>query len=182
MIPELGHFALILALLVAIAQGALPLAGAAYGEPRLMALSKPAARAVNPNWEQGGKSVRYGTIRPTSTGTGVWCYDFYRRWQIVENHPGKLLNRCLPGIAVTPSDANGACGHRRDERTNLHQSVLDRSHSRQCRQCRQECATHTRCYHLAQRLEAGCLEFVALSRCSGAADGERLITHAMPLL
>ena len=45
MIPELGHFALILALLVAIAQGALPLAGAAYGEPRLMAFSKPAARA-----------------------------------------------------------------------------------------------------------------------------------------
>ena len=45
MIPELGHFALILALLVAIVQGALPLAGAAYGEPRLMALSKPAARA-----------------------------------------------------------------------------------------------------------------------------------------
>jgi len=44
-IPELGHFALILALLVAIAQSALPLAGAAYGEPRLMALSKPAARA-----------------------------------------------------------------------------------------------------------------------------------------
>jgi len=38
-IPELGHFALILALLVAIAQGALPLAGATYGEPRLMALS-----------------------------------------------------------------------------------------------------------------------------------------------
>ena len=45
MIPELGHFALILALLVAIAQGALPLAGAAYGEPRLMALAKPAAHA-----------------------------------------------------------------------------------------------------------------------------------------
>ena len=45
MIPELGHFALILALLVAIAQGTLPLAGAAYGESRLMALAKPAARA-----------------------------------------------------------------------------------------------------------------------------------------
>jgi cytochrome c-type biogenesis protein CcmF len=44
-IPELGHFALILALLVAIAQSTLPLAGAAYGEPRLMALAKPAARA-----------------------------------------------------------------------------------------------------------------------------------------
>jgi cytochrome c-type biogenesis protein CcmF len=45
MIPELGHFALILALLVAIAQSTLPLAGAAYGEPRLMALAKPAASA-----------------------------------------------------------------------------------------------------------------------------------------
>jgi cytochrome c-type biogenesis protein CcmF len=44
-IPELGHFALILALLVAIAQSTLPLAGAAYGEPRLMALAKPSARA-----------------------------------------------------------------------------------------------------------------------------------------
>jgi cytochrome c-type biogenesis protein CcmF len=44
-IPELGHFALILALLVALAQGALPLAGAALGEPRLMALARPAARA-----------------------------------------------------------------------------------------------------------------------------------------
>jgi cytochrome c-type biogenesis protein CcmF len=45
MIPELGHFALILALLVAIAQGTLPLAGAAMGAPRLMALARPAARA-----------------------------------------------------------------------------------------------------------------------------------------
>jgi cytochrome c-type biogenesis protein CcmF len=44
-IPELGNFALILALLVAIAQATLPLAGAAYAEPRLMALAKPAARA-----------------------------------------------------------------------------------------------------------------------------------------
>jgi len=44
-IPELGNFALILALLVAIAQSTLPLAGAAYGEPRLMALAQPAARA-----------------------------------------------------------------------------------------------------------------------------------------
>ena len=45
MIPELGHFALILALLVALVQGTLPLAGAAFGEPRLMALARPAARA-----------------------------------------------------------------------------------------------------------------------------------------
>jgi len=44
MIPELGHFALILALLVAIVQSTLPLAGAALGAPRLMALARPAAR------------------------------------------------------------------------------------------------------------------------------------------
>ena len=31
MIPEIGHFALILALLVAIAQGSLPMLGAARG-------------------------------------------------------------------------------------------------------------------------------------------------------
>jgi cytochrome c-type biogenesis protein CcmF len=44
-IPELGHFALILALLVALAQGTLPLAGAAFDHPRLMALARPTARA-----------------------------------------------------------------------------------------------------------------------------------------
>src|SRR5450631_3702659 len=45
MIPELGHFALILALLVALVQGTLPMIGAAVGAPRLMALARPTARA-----------------------------------------------------------------------------------------------------------------------------------------
>src|SRR5208282_6219267 len=45
MTPEVGHFALILALLVAIVQSTLPLAGAALARPRLMALARPAARA-----------------------------------------------------------------------------------------------------------------------------------------
>jgi cytochrome c-type biogenesis protein CcmF len=45
MIPELGHFALILALLVALAQGTLPLWGAYRRDAALMALAKPAARA-----------------------------------------------------------------------------------------------------------------------------------------
>ena len=44
MIPELGHFALILALLVATVQGTMPLLGAAIGAPRLMALARPTAR------------------------------------------------------------------------------------------------------------------------------------------
>ena len=45
MIPELGHFALILALLVALAQGTIPLWGAYRRDAALMALAKPAARA-----------------------------------------------------------------------------------------------------------------------------------------
>jgi len=43
MIPELGHFALILAFAVAIVQGTLPLIGAARGDARLMALGSTAA-------------------------------------------------------------------------------------------------------------------------------------------
>ncbi|TAJ86393.1 MAG: heme lyase CcmF/NrfE family subunit [Reyranella sp.] len=43
MIPELGHFALILALAVALVQGTLPLVGASRGDLRLMALGRTAA-------------------------------------------------------------------------------------------------------------------------------------------
>lgn len=45
MIPELGQLALILALLMALLQGVLPLAGTRYGIPSWAALAKPAARA-----------------------------------------------------------------------------------------------------------------------------------------
>ncbi|HMM53479.1 MAG TPA: heme lyase CcmF/NrfE family subunit [Candidatus Desulfobacillus sp.] len=45
MIPELGSFALILALLVALVQGTLPLAGAARGSRPWIGLARPAARA-----------------------------------------------------------------------------------------------------------------------------------------
>ena len=45
MIPELGHFALILALIVALLQGTLPLAGAAHNSRPWIALARPAARA-----------------------------------------------------------------------------------------------------------------------------------------
>jgi len=44
MIPELGHFALILALCIALVQGTLPLLGAARGNAGLMALARPAAQ------------------------------------------------------------------------------------------------------------------------------------------
>jgi cytochrome c-type biogenesis protein CcmF len=43
MIPELGHFALILALMMATAQGILPMVGAALGRPQLMATARSLA-------------------------------------------------------------------------------------------------------------------------------------------
>jgi cytochrome c-type biogenesis protein CcmF len=45
MIPELGHFATVLALVMALVQGILPLAGAQTGRTPWMALAKPAATA-----------------------------------------------------------------------------------------------------------------------------------------
>jgi len=47
MIPELGHFALILALCVALAQGILPLAGAHTGHAGWIAFARPATGALN---------------------------------------------------------------------------------------------------------------------------------------
>jgi cytochrome c-type biogenesis protein CcmF len=45
MIPELGQLALSLALVVALLQGVLPLAGAARGDPAWMGVARPAAQA-----------------------------------------------------------------------------------------------------------------------------------------
>ena len=45
MIPEIGHFALILALLVALIQGSFPIIGAARGNAVWMGLARPTARA-----------------------------------------------------------------------------------------------------------------------------------------
>jgi cytochrome c-type biogenesis protein CcmF len=45
MIVELGHFALVLALAVAVLQGTLPMLGAQIGDRRLMAMAAPAANA-----------------------------------------------------------------------------------------------------------------------------------------
>ena len=44
MIPEIGHFALILALLIAIVQATLPIAGAVRGDRVWMSVARPAAR------------------------------------------------------------------------------------------------------------------------------------------
>ena len=44
MIPELGHFALIVALCIALVQSTLPLIGAQTGNARFMAVARPAAQ------------------------------------------------------------------------------------------------------------------------------------------
>ena len=46
MIPELGHYALILALCVALIQGILPLLGAHYGRREFLVLARPAAQTA----------------------------------------------------------------------------------------------------------------------------------------
>ena len=44
MIAEIGHFALILALVVAVVQGTLPMVGAAQGRANWMAVARPSAQ------------------------------------------------------------------------------------------------------------------------------------------
>ena len=59
MIPELGHFALILALLVALVQGALPLIGAQRRDAALMATRQArGARAVRRSWRSRSAASR----------------------------------------------------------------------------------------------------------------------------
>src|SRR5258705_13010546 len=45
MIPEIGQFALVLALMLALTQATLPIIGAAKGIPQLIALARPTAQA-----------------------------------------------------------------------------------------------------------------------------------------
>ena len=45
MIPEIGQFALILALMLALVQATLPLIGATRGIPQLVSVARPAAQA-----------------------------------------------------------------------------------------------------------------------------------------
>ena len=62
MIPEIGHFALILCLALSIVQGVLPLVGAAQGNRALMAVARPAAAA----------NAFFGTV-----AIGCLAYSFY---------------------------------------------------------------------------------------------------------
>ena len=50
MIIEIGHFAVVLALAVAVVQTVLPIWGARTGDERLMAVAEPAALAQSRCW------------------------------------------------------------------------------------------------------------------------------------
>ena len=66
MIPEIGHFALILCLALSIVQGVLPLIGAARGNGALMAVARPAAAA----------NALFGTIAFACLAYSFYISDF----------------------------------------------------------------------------------------------------------
>ncbi len=97
MIAELGHFALILALLVALVQGTLPLAGAQRGRADWIALARPAAEAnfllvmvafacLAASFLQNDFSVAY--VAQTSNSKLPTMYRFAGVWG---GHEGSLL-------------------------------------------------------------------------------------------
>lgn len=96
-IPEIGHFALIIALLMATVQGILPLAGAATRRPLWMAYARPAAAG-----QLAFVLVAYGcltasfllddfsviTVADNSNSLLPWYYKFSAVWG---NHEGSVL-------------------------------------------------------------------------------------------
>nr|WP_319564702.1 heme lyase CcmF/NrfE family subunit [uncultured Rhodoferax sp.] len=97
MIPELGHFALILALLVATALGTLSLAGGQNGRADWMALAKPGAQAL---WLLTGFSflcLTYAfytndfSVLYVSQHSNTLLPDIYRIAAVWGGHEGSLL-------------------------------------------------------------------------------------------
>jgi cytochrome c-type biogenesis protein CcmF len=97
MIPELGHFALVLAFLLAIAQSTLPLVGAARRDPRLMATARPAAEGqmlfvalafAALTWSFVTSDFSVAVVAHNSHSTKPLLYQIAGVWG---NHEGSLL-------------------------------------------------------------------------------------------
>ena len=97
MVPELGHFALILALLLALVQGIFPLVGAARGMPGLVAIARPVAQGqfvfvaiafgcLAYSFLNNDFSVAY--VAENSNSALPWYYRFTAVWG---GHEGSLL-------------------------------------------------------------------------------------------
>jgi len=97
MIVELGHFALILALLVAVMQAVLPIVGAARGDAALMAVARPAAGA-----QAGLVLLAYGaltlafldndfSVRYVAANSNTALPPVYRAAAVWGGHEGSML-------------------------------------------------------------------------------------------
>src|SRR5690625_552716 len=97
MIPEIGHFALILTLFVALAQGGIALAGAARGNATWIGFARPAARAqfflvaisfVLLMWSFIVMDFSVSYVAVNSNSQLPW---FYRMAAVWGGHEGSLL-------------------------------------------------------------------------------------------
>ncbi|HZP94214.1 MAG TPA: heme lyase CcmF/NrfE family subunit, partial [Burkholderiales bacterium] len=97
MIPELGHFALILALLVAASAAALSLAGAARGNAAWMSVARPAAQAQFLAVATAFACLAYAfvsndfsvlNVASNSNSSLPWFYRFAATWG---SHEGSML-------------------------------------------------------------------------------------------
>ncbi len=97
MIPEIGHFALVIALLLAVAQTVMPLAGATLRRPLLMAYARPMASgqflfvaiayaALTASYMLDDFSV--ANVANNSNSMLPWYYKFSAVWG---NHEGSVL-------------------------------------------------------------------------------------------
>jgi len=119
-IPEIGHFALILSLCVALVQGIVPLAGARLGVPEWMAVAAPAARAQALlvlvafcclSWAFFAKDFSVAYVAQNSNSALPWYYRLSAVWGA---HEGSLLlwSLILCGWTVAVAGARRALPER----------------------------------------------------------------------
>jgi cytochrome c-type biogenesis protein CcmF len=101
MIPELGHFALIVALLLAVVQGTLPFVGAQTGNASLMAVARPAALGQLAFIGLAFASLAYSFLTNDFSVKNVASNSFsqlppvYRLTATWGSHEGSMLLWCL---------------------------------------------------------------------------------------
>lgn len=99
MIPELGNFALILALLLAFIQGTLPIIGAARGIPSWIALARPVVQGQFVFIAIAFFCLAYSFVNSDFSVINVARTPIQNyRWSIVLQQPGgRMRVRCFCG-------------------------------------------------------------------------------------
>ena len=116
MIPELGHFALILALAVALVQGTLPLVGASRGDARADGARPHRARSPRRSRHPGLRALTQAYVTSDFSVANVVANShsakplIYKISGVWGNHEGSMLLWVLIlavfGAAVAPFGAN----------------------------------------------------------------------------